>query len=210
MATQKVKAGASFGRLLALYRSPTHAVWHCVCTCGTYCDVKQHRLLSGNTRSCGCLKRSVLGDATRTHGKANSRISGYASRAYGVWQAMRDRCSNSNRVDYKYYGGRGISVCARWQKFENFLEDMGEPPKGLTLDRVDNDKGYTKSNCRWATRREQTYNSTSIRIVKIGGVEKPLRVALAETGVTRNAFYARLKLGWTEIEALTTPLHKLW
>lgn len=190
-----------FGRL-TVTRHVERTLYECACVCGCVTVLPRHRLLRGNTKSCGCLKRSVLGDAKRTHGLANSRITGYASRAYGVWQAMRDRCTNKNRADYHRYGGRGIKVCKRWESFTNFLEDMGHPPERKTLDRIDNDKGYCKRNCRWATRKEQVYNSTRIRIVTIKGKSKPLQKWLSIAGIARDTFYRRLRNGETEKNAL--------
>lgn len=190
-----------FGRLTALEEVAT-GDWLCQCTCGSKVVVRWHRLLSGNNKSCGCLKRSVLGDRVRRHGRSNSRITGYSDRAYGVWQAMKDRCSNPNRKDYHRYGGRGISVCERWLSFENFLADMGEPPEGKTLDRLDNDRGYSPDNCAWRTRKEQSHNSTCIKYITIGGETKPLRAWLALYGTSRNQYYSRLRKGYSEIQAL--------
>ena len=116
------------------------------------------RLNNGNTKSCGCLKKSILGNSTRTHGLSNSRLTGYANRTYGIWQAMRGRCMNPNNSRWESYGGRGIMVCRRWDKFENFLFDMGEALKGLTLERIDVDGNYTPNNCKWATWEEQAKN----------------------------------------------------
>lgn len=190
-----------FGRLTAL-EEVAAGDWLCQCTCGNKVVVRWYRLLSGNNKSCGCLKRSVLGDHTRRHGRANSRITGYSDRAYGVWQAMKDRCNNPNRKDYHRYGGRGIGVCERWLSFENFLADMGEPPEGKTLDRLDNDKGYSPDNCAWRSRKEQVHNSTRIKHITIGDVTKPLSTWLALYGTSRNQYYSRLRKGYSEIQAL--------
>jgi hypothetical protein len=184
-----------FLRVLRLADGVKPRSWVCVCDCGKETVVVTSLLTRGVRKSCGCYKKAVLGERSRTHGMSNSRVKGYASRTYGVWQAMRDRCSNPNRADYYRYGGRGVFVCAEWQSFEVFLQDMGHPPAGATLDRIDNDGPYCKENCRWASRKEQVYNSTAVRIVQVGDRLAPLRVWLGETGVPRHRFYNLLKKG---------------
>ena len=202
LGTETLSSGMMFGRLRLLERVKRNS-WRCLCACGKEVVVRAYLLRIGNNKSCGCLKRSVLGDATRKHGQANSRLTGYKSRAYGVWQAMRDRCSNPNRSDYHRYGGRGIKVCTRWQEsFEAFVADMGTPPAGMTLDRLDNDGDYSPKNCRWASRKEQVYNSTRIRYVAVGSIRMPLQESLSKCGCKKDAFYRRQRRGWSEEEAL--------
>lgn len=192
--------GKKFGRLTV--EQEIKSCWICRCDCGNKTTLKRSVVKSGNTKSCGCLHRERAGNMNRTHGKANSRITGYASRAYGVWQAMRDRCYNSNRADYHRYGGRGISVCKRWQQFENFLSDMGEPPPGLTLERLNNDKGYSPSNCKWATRQEQAVNrERSVTVMYSGKLMLMVHVAImlgVNAHTCRARYYSR---GWTAEES---------
>ena len=175
---------------------------YCRCVCGNTVLAKPHELRTREKTSCGCWKKQVLGENSKTHGRANSRTTGYANRTYGIWQAMRDRCSNPNRKDYHRYGGRGISVCARWQSFEVFLADMGEAPTNLTLDRKDNDKGYSPENCAWATRNQQSYNSTRVVYVEHGGETRSLTQWQQKMGVKTYQYYRRLKKGWSVKEAL--------
>lgn len=150
--------GKVYSDLTVLYRANKGSQWTCRCKCGVEITLAACKLISRNNKSCGCKKRSVLGDASRTHGQSNSRITGYSNRTYGIWQAMRGRCLNPNNSRWTSYGGRGIAVCERWNSFQNFLEDMGEVPDKLTLDRINVDGNYEPSNCRWATWEEQAKN----------------------------------------------------
>lgn len=143
-------SGQTFGQLTAnKYLGDSY--WECQCSCGNTAVTTMYRMKTGNTTSCGCRKKSVLGISTTKHGKAGTRT-------HRIWKAMRSRCNNPNIPRYKDYGGRGITVCKRWDKFENFLADMGEAPDGHSIDRINNNKGYSPSNCKWSTPTEQNRN----------------------------------------------------
>jgi len=133
----------------------------CVCDCGSFGLIRTGNLRNGVTASCGCLKRENFLKAVVIHGHSRIKSNGglRVSQTYTVWQGIHARCTNPKHIGYKNYGGRGISVCGRWDKFENFLADMGEKPEGLSIDRKDNDGNYEPRNCRWATRLEQRHNS---------------------------------------------------
>ena len=146
--------GQTFGRLLAQRRAEVRG-WVCLCECGAETVARSVELVNGHKRSCGCLARELKTErckASATHGLRSTP-------EYTIWNGMIQRCENPNQKAYKNYGGRGISVCERWKKFEQFYADMGPrtTPKH-SIDRINNDGNYEPGNCRWATNREQSLN----------------------------------------------------
>lgn len=149
--------GKRFGRLVVINRcgSDKHqkALWLCVCDCGNDRVAATGNLRSGQSVSCGCWMREKVSINNSKHGLTRTS-------EYSTWQGMIQRCTDPNAISYKNYGRRGVRVCDRWLKsFNNFFEDMGpKPTPKHTLDRKDNNKGYSPDNCKWATRLEQSIN----------------------------------------------------
>jgi hypothetical protein len=138
--------------LMFLEKSKGHSIWLVRCDCGAFKHVRYTSLLTGNTKSCGCLNKIKH----TKHGHASSVV----TRTYRSWDSMKARCRNTKD---KYYGGRGITFCKRWNSFNNFLEDMGIRPQGTSLDRINNTGNYEPSNCRWATPKQQNNNQSKRR-----------------------------------------------
>jgi hypothetical protein len=150
-------AGQTFGRLyIESYagRRGRKSAWLCRCDCGGSTVTTTSCLRSGHTISCGCFHKEIVAQT----GRANITHGDYGSPTYISWKAMHARCGNPNHEAYDRYAGRGIGICDRWGSYENFRADLGERPVGMTLERVDNDKGYDPSNCVWATPSEQALN----------------------------------------------------
>lgn len=169
---------------------------NCICQCGNRFITELYAIKSGHTKSCGCYHRECARKLSRTHGQSQSGT-------YGIWRAMKARCNNPNNKKFSIYGGRGIKVCERWLKFENFLSDMGERPKNLTIDRIDNDKGYTPDNCQWATIAEQNQNLRSNRWLEFEGKKLHLSAWAKKLEVRPSRIAWRLKMGWPLEKALS-------
>lgn len=127
------------------------------------------------------------------------------SPTYKSWFCMKQRCTNPKRKEYLHYGGRGIAVCKRWKLFINFLADMGVRPDGTSLERKDNEKGYFKSNCRWATQAEQVSNSRRNWHLTLDGKTQTTRAWERERGLGRGTIGNRLRNGWGSDLAISTP-----
>jgi hypothetical protein len=160
--------GHRYGRLLVLSEVPPRRKghdrwWMCVCDCGEGAVAAGSKMRTGKTLSCGCLRR----EQARKNGARSQGVTkhGGASRInvrwpeYAVWTMMKQRCGNPRCKDFYLYGARGVAVCERWQKFENFIADMGRrPAPGLSIDRIDNNGNYEPGNCRWADATTQRLN----------------------------------------------------
>jgi hypothetical protein len=164
----------------------------CRCACGTKRDVVLRVLMVGKTKSCGCGKV-----------RPGSTLRKKYLVEYKAWVSMLGRCSNPKNDSWKYYGARGIAVCERWLSFDNFIEDMGPRPAGMSIDRIDNDKGYEPSNCAWATPAEQSKNRRVTWMMTYQGKRMPARDVARIIGVSRDTIVARLRRGATDEQAAT-------
>jgi len=201
-------AGQRFGRLCILNAWVDGIVTraNCVCDCGKKGVYRVADMKSGNTSSCGCRRVENSVSMRTTHGMT------YSSE-YSIWTDIKKRCSNSSHKHYRRYGGRGISVCDRWQNsFEHFYEDMGpKPSTSHQIDRINNDGNYEPANCRWATRRENMLNTGRAMLAEYQGKQVYLKDLAMLTGVKYGTLYYRFKRGQpvlteTEKEAVSrTP-----
>lgn len=196
--------GQKFHRLRVIgfvgMNSHKSATWECKCDCGNVVNMVGDAIKRGHTKSCGCATVELIIERVTKHG-------GIRTEAYKSWIKMNARCHNSGSTSYRNYGARGINVCDRWANFGNFINDMGERPPGHSLDRIDNSKGYSPENCRWATRKEQNRNKRGNRMITYKGETLPLVVWAERFEIKYVTLVRRLVLGWTVNEALETPIN---
>lgn len=204
--------GQRFSRLIAMKKAPRlvgKTQWLCRCDCGTVKAIRTESLRSGSIRSCGCLAKETSAKTMRTMNTTHGMCYTPTHRS---WRNMFYRCTSSSDPSYHRYGAVGITVCARWtepdgQGFLNFRSDLGERPKGMTLDRIDNAKGYDPANCRWATPTMQMNNRSTTRFIEFNGRRQSTGQWSTETGIPFGVLTLRIKAGWSPARALTEPVH---
>jgi len=192
--------GQRYGRLsvieMAGHNKHRQRLWRCVCDCGETTEVIGHLLRYGQTQSCGCLQKEAIASVNKKHGKSKSQI-------WFMHRSMMDRCYLQTSTAYKNYGGRGITVCKRWHDFENFYADMGDKPKGMTLERIDNDGPYSPDNVRWASYKDQANNRRNNVVLEFQGRKQTMQQWSDEMGLKIQTVWARLNRGWSVDRALT-------
>lgn len=178
--------------------------WLCKCECGTIKEIDAFPLSKGITVSCGCYNKEVNSNRA-IHG--HNRKNGKKSPTYNTWAKMNDRCNSPKCSEYKWYGGRGITVCDRWKSFVTFLADMGERPEGKTLDRKDCNGNYEPSNCRWITQKEQANNTRRNVLITFNDKTKTVAEWADLLGLKYDTLYYRLfRYNWTVEKALSQQI----
>lgn len=206
----EVKAGDIYGRLTIIREveprpyaiGKFHRRVECRCECGVVKEYLLPRLRNGGTKSCGCLAReqAVINGNRTTHG-------GTGTAEYSTWTGMRERCNNSKSAAYAYYGGRGIKICERWQKFSNFLKDMGEKPSAEhSIDRINNNGNYEPGNCRWATVYQQARNRSNNVMVTHNGKTLCVSEWANKYNMKSTLLNYRLRAGWEFEKAVSTAI----
>jgi len=205
--------GNKYNMLTALYRVENRGkqtYWRFRCDCGNEKEINKATVISGRAKSCGCYRVK----ATRERAKNQKPRGAYKHKdtdmtLYRVWSSMRSRCNNPNTPDYHNYGGRGIKVCERWDDYRNFVEDMLPGyESGLQIDRVDNDGDYEYSNCRWATRKQNSNNTrVNRRINTPDGRVLTMKQAAEEYNIPYTTLiYRVVHAGWDPTDALQTEV----
>lgn len=207
----KSHTGKRYGRLVVLEDGPPiqkpgkqkRRTVIVQCDCGETKRVELSNVVRGDTTSCGCLARKINADRLRTHGMSRTGCA-----EYRAWSTMNARCAAKQGNDFRNYAQRGIEVCPRWHSFENFLADMGQrPSKQHSLDRINNDLGYSPENCRWATPIEQATNRRTNVLVPFGGQDICLQEAARMIGIHSTTLADRMKK-WPQSEWFVPAKHK--
>ena len=193
--------GQRFGRLIVVEQAGVdkgrHTLWKCKCVCGSSVITTGNRLRSGNTKSCGCLSREQIANQNKKHGESKTRL-------YRTWRGIHTRCKNKNRSDSIHYVLRGITVCDEWCSYEAFKTWAIENGynDSLSIDRIDNNKGYYPENCRWVTPKQQCNNRRSNIIVEYCGQKMTLAEYSRIVGIPYSTVYKRYKQGGIAVECL--------
>ena len=199
--------GHRFGRLVVVKKQGVKGgrpAWLCKCDCGSEVTVRGNDLRRGATQSCGCLHRDQLIERNTTHGLCGNRL-------YNIWGCMVQRCYNSNTPCYNLYGGRGITICDEWRNdFKSFYDwAMAHGYEdNLTIDRIDNDKGYSPENCRWITIKEQGNNRSTNRRLEYNGERHTISEWGELLGIDSEIISSRLRRGWSIEKTLTEEIKK--
>ena len=178
----------------------------CLCSCGNKKIVTRNCLITGKTKSCGCLRRETTSKMSKSRRRIPNTLE--TKRLYNIWKEMKCRCGNIKNKNYKMYGGRGIDVCPEWKKdFMNFYNwaILNGYNSELTLDRIDNNKNYEPLNCRWATYKEQARNRRNTRIIEYQGISLPLSTWCDELSLNYNRVLQRIDAGWSVENAFEKP-----
>lgn len=205
--------GRRFGRLKAIrpVQVPITVLrWECRCDCGKTIVTSANALKAGATKSCGCYRKDVQRARLKALTKHGAARRDYKTPEYITWLAINARCYNPNSEMFSAYGGRGITVCSRWRRnFSAFLQDMGQKPgKRFTIERINNNLGYSPKNCRWATYSEQMRNTRRTRIISLDDKAMCLTDWSEKTGIPMKTIHRRLAAGWSARDALTTPVRR--
>lgn len=200
--------GERFGALTVIGRGPNDSqgktTWLCKCDCGNVCTVSRGNLKSGQTKSCGCSTKYLLKISHTKHGLRYTSI-------YHVWNSMKDRCNNPRCHAYENYGGRGIKVCDEWQNDPKAFYDWAVShgfKKGLSIDRIDNDKGYPPENCRWANTETQGNNRRSNRCINYLGETHTVKEWSEILKIDYADMKSRLRSGWSIEKIVSTPVNR--
>ena len=193
--------GNKYGRLFVISfacRRRGRTMFVCACSCGSIVEVQSGHLVSGDTKSCGCLKLELVRSRPITHKLSRTRL-------YYIWSHMKGRCLRKKDVGWKDYGGRGISICAEWiDSFESFRDwafSRGYSST-LTIDRIDNNGNYTPDNCRWVTPTINARNKRNNRIIEYQGRRQPISAWAGELGMTESIIRHRISRGYDPVSAL--------
>lgn len=207
MATFNDITGKRFGRLTAIRCTRRGAkgigvtMWLCVCDCGKEKIIQSAHLVNGSSKSCGCLQREIAKTVNTKHGIKGTRL-------YDIFENMISRCYNPRCPAFSDYGGRGIAICDTWlqdrQLFFRWAQESGYTDE-LSIDRINNDKGYSPDNCMWASSKQQNRNRRSNVFITINGVTKVLCEWAQEVGLSHKTISYRIKNGWSHASAVLTP-----